>query len=372
MKRILILASHPHSLINFRGDLIIALRARGHEIITAAPGDSPETDCRLIEFGVRRIKIPLDRTGVGLWSDLNLIYSLIRLMQTENPDMLIAYTIKPVIYGSLAAYFSGVQRRVAIITGLGFVFSKSKSLFHVLTRFVAIMLYRTAMLVTDTVFFQNTDDVAEFRNEGLLNKAQNICQINGSGVNLDHYSVKPHQKLRINFLMIGRLLKSKGVREYVEAAQIVKNIYPNIVFSLVGWKDKNPDAITDAELSCWVDSGIVEYLSHLRDVRGAIANCSVFVLPSYREGTPRTVLEAMAMGRAIITTDTPGCRETVLEGLNGFLVPARSPEALARAMMKFIEMPNLIETMGFYSRKIAEDKFDVHKVNEVIIKELEL
>ena len=170
--------------------------------------------------------------------------------------------------------------------------------------------------------------------------------------------------------MIARLLGDKGVREYVEASQRVKSRYPEVCCSLVGWIDDNPDAIAQSELNAWIEKGYVEYRGRLQDVRPAIADCSVYVLPSYREGTPRTVLEAMAMGRAIITTDAPGCRETVTEGENGFLVPVKSVDQLTEAMCRFVEDPDLVANMGRRSREIAEEKYDVHKVNAVMLREM--
>ena len=190
--------------------------------------------------------------------------------------------------------------------------------------------------------------------------------MNGSGVDVAEYSVAPLPD-KPCFLLIARLLGDKGVREYAQAAQLVKAVYPQAVFRLVGWIDDNPDAITQRELDQWVDSGLLDFLGRLHDVRPAISDCSVYVLPSYREGTPRTVLEAMAMGRAVITTDAPGCRETVVDGDNGFLVPVNDVNALADAMIKMIDTPGLAASLGERSRRIAEEKYDVHKVNTAML-----
>jgi glycosyltransferase involved in cell wall biosynthesis len=173
-------------------------------------------------------------------------------------------------------------------------------------------------------------------------------------------------------LLIARLLGDKGIREYAQAAQRIRAIHQDVRFSLVGWIDENPDAITQAELDAWTVAGDLVYLGRLEDIRPAIAACSVYVLPSYREGTPRTVLEAMAMGRPIITTDAPGCRETVIDGDNGFLVPVRSVDALVEAMQRFVQDPGLAARMGQRSRQLAEEKYDVHKVNAVMLKEMGL
>lgn len=218
-------------------------------------------------------------------------------------------------------------------------------------------------------FFQNPDDEALFRKLNLLPRAVPSCVVNGSGVDTSEYQLAPLPE-QPRFLLIGRLLGDKGVREYAQAAAVVKAKYPSARFQMVGWIDDNPDAISQKELDDWIESGTLEFLGKLADVRPAIAECGVYVLPSYREGTPRTVLEAMAMGRAIITTDAPGCRETVIEGENGYLVPVQDSEALANAMLRCIEHPDDVAAMGAVSRQIAENKYDVHKVNQVMLKEM--
>src|SRR6185369_10911720 len=194
--------------------------------------------------------------------------------------------------------------------------------------------------------------------------------VNGSGIDVDSFAVAPLPPGPQRFLLIARLLGDKGVREYAQAARRVRSLHPAVRFVLVGWIDENPDAIRQSELDVWVADGTVEYLGRLSDVRDAIAACTVYVLPSYREGTPRTVLEAMAMGRAVITTDAPGCRETVIDGQNGFLVPVKSVVALAEAMLKFIDDPSLAPQMGAHSRQVAEEKYDVHKVNALMLNKM--
>jgi glycosyltransferase involved in cell wall biosynthesis len=197
------------------------------------------------------------------------------------------------------------------------------------------------------------------------------CTVSGSGVNLDRFA-PTHLPNKASFLFAARLLNGKGVREYIDAASRIRGMHPGIEFGLAGWIDDNPDSISQDELDAWVEEGCVRFYGKLLDVRPAISKCSVFVLPSYREGVPRSVLEAMAMGRAIITTDTPGCRETVVNGENGFLIPVRSVDALEAAMQKFIDRPEIIQQMGMRSRTIAEDKFDVQKVNAVMLREMEI
>lgn len=300
-------------------------------------------------------------------SDLGLLLAIYRIMRTLDVDVVLPYTVKPVIYGTIAAWLAGVPRRYALVTGLGYAFTQQRQ--GLLTRII-YLLYRFALSKAHKVFFQNPDDERLFRELGLLPVSVPSVVVNGSGVDVAAFTVMPLPSGLPAFLLIGRLLGDKGLREYAEAARRVRAVCPGAHFRLVGWIDTNPDAIAQSELDAWIADGTLEFLGKLDDVRPAIADCTVYVLPSFREGTPRTVLEAMAMGRPIITTDAPGCRETVVDGENGFLVPVKSVDALVHAMLKFIEDPTLAVRMGKCSREIAEDKYDVHKVNAVMLREM--
>lgn len=369
--KFLLIASYPESLVKFRGPLIEALAAQGLQVHVAAPELSgvPAIRDELASMGVQTHEIGLRRTGTNPLADLGTALELCRLMREIRPDYVLGYTIKPVIYGSIAAWLAGMPRRFALVTGLGYAFTGEASGKRLLLRKLIQRLYRFGLSKTDKVFFQNPDDEALFRQLGLLAESIPSCVVNGSGVNVAEYALAPLPKLP-SFLLIARLLGDKGVREYAQAAQLIKKRHPEVRFRLVGWIDDNPDAIAQQELDNWVASGAIEFLGKLADVRPAIAECNVYVLPSYREGTPRTVLEAMAMGRPVITTDAPGCRETVVDGVNGFLVPIQAVDELAAAMTRFIEQPELIRSMGSQSRRIAEEKYDVNKVNEVMLKEM--
>jgi glycosyltransferase involved in cell wall biosynthesis len=370
--RFLLLAGLADSLINFRGPLLLALLAKGHEVHVAAP-DLPvgaSLRLRLEEMGLRVHGIALRRAGTSPVDDVRTLVDLWRLMRRIRPDAVLGYTVKPVIYGTLAAWLAGVPNRYALITGLGYAFQGDGQRRRLQT--LVQGLYRLALSKVKKVFFQNPDDEALFRQRGLLLPEIPSVVVNGSGVDVSSFSPEPLPSGSVRFLLIARLLGDKGVREYAEAARRVRARHPQARFSLVGWIDENPDAIQASELEDWVAAESVDYLGRLSDVRPAVAACSVYVLPSYREGTPRTVLEAMAMGRAVITTDAPGCRETVVEGQNGFLVPVKSVEALEQAMLKFIENPGLAAQMGESSRHIAEGKYDVNKVNAVMLREMGL
>ena len=233
-------------------------------------------------------------------------------------------------------------------------------------------MYQIALNYSNKIFFQNPDDKALFETLNIIGESNDAMVINGSGVDLDYYSVVPLPE-NTSFLMITRLLGDKGVREYVEAAKQVQKDYPNVTYSLVGWIDENPDAVDQKELDEWINVGAINFLGKVGDVRPAIKNCSVYVLPTfYREGTPRSILEALSIGRAIITTDTPGCRETVIQGKNGYLIEPKSVSKLVESMMKFINNPTIVERMGVESRNIAEKKYDVHKVNDFMFRNMKI
>lgn len=366
--KLALLASYPDSIVKFRGALITELRACRVEILVIAPGMSRSVPAHDVAgLDALPVDISMQRTGVNPFRDVTYIIALFRLLRTHRPQYILAYTIKPVVYGVLAAWFAGVPQRYVLITGLGYAFTGERR--GLLSRIV-MALYRVALKRASKVFFQNPDDERQFREMGLLPLEIPSVVVNGSGVDVASYTVQLLPAGAPIFLMIGRLLGDKGVREYAQAALRIRAVNPGVRFLLVGWIDSNPDAIDQIELDAWVANCTLEFLGKLDDVRPAIADSTVYVLPSYREGTPRTVLEAMAMGRPVITTDAPGCRETVIDGENGYLVPVKSVDALVAAMRRFIDNPGLAARMGQRSRQIAEDKYDVHKVNAVMLREM--
>jgi glycosyltransferase involved in cell wall biosynthesis len=370
--RVLLIASLAESLVNFRGALIKAFLRHGMDVHVAAPellADSAVCQ-QLKALGVQVHNISLHRTGCNPITDVATLFSLYQLLRNIRPSHVLGYTIKPVVYGSIAARLAGVPNRYVLITGLGYAFGKEDGGIHWWLGRLAQQLYRLALGGVHKVFFQNPDNEALFRRLSLLSKRIPSVVVNGSGVDIERFQKWSLPLGPPRFLLIARLLSSKGVREYAQAARILRKKYPKVCFALVGWIDNNPDAIDRSELDEWIEQEVLDYQGHLRDVRPAIEACSVYVLPSYSEGTPRTVLEAMAMGRAIITTDAPGCRETVVDGKNGFLVPVRSVEALVQTMELFIHDDGLAASMGQRSREIAEDKYDVHKVNGKMLHEM--
>jgi glycosyltransferase involved in cell wall biosynthesis len=365
----LILASSPRSLCNFRGALIEAVLERGHAAHACAPGllsDQPTRDW-LEARGVICHDAPFTRTGVNPINDLRALVQLTRLMRCVRPDVCLGYTIKPVIWGTIAAWLARVPQRVALITGLGYAFVGEARGKRALIRRIVSLLYSVALSRATLVFFQNSDDRDDFMRWGILPRDAQVVLVNGSGVDTSFFAPAGFPDPPLRFLLIARLLRDKGIREYVEAAAYLRQTHPEMECHLVGPLDSNPEAIDESEVIAWQEAGHIVWHGWLSDVRPAIAAAHVYVLPSYREGTPRSVLEATSMGRPIITTDAPGCRETVQEGVNGFLIPVRDPKALAEAMERFLLEPDIVSQMGANSRRIAKEKYDVHKVNVVMM-----
>jgi len=369
LAKIVIISHYSPSLVNFRGDLIRTMVGLGHKVICLGPEAGFEQP--LQELGADYRQIPLHRTGLNPLKDVKTLFSLRKALKEIKPDIVFSYTVKPIVYGSIAAHMAGVRRMYALISGLGYVFIGQTFKQRLLTQIVAF-LYRRGLKYNQVVFFQNPDDLHLFVSESIVPKTAKPVLVNGSGVNTEKFAFAPPKLSPVTFLLIARLIKDKGILEYVESARLLKQKYPAARFQLLGPLDINPAAITQEQLERWSKEGIIEYLGKTNDVRPYIAEASVYVLPSYREGTPRSVLEAMSMGRPIITTDAPGCRETVIDGKNGFLVPVKDVDALKSAMEKFILEPDLISQMGKQSRVIAEEKYDVRKVNRAILQEMGL
>ncbi|WP_141499871.1 glycosyltransferase family 4 protein [Paenibacillus luteus] len=362
MAKIMIVVPYAKYYKNFSWDLIQSLALEGHEVIAAAPSN-PYKD-ELQSIGVAFEAIPIKNTGLNPFYDLFSIYKMIKVFKKHQPDLFCFYSIKPILYGSIAAAFTKSRNVLLMVTGLGYTFSlggqKRSILFHVVKK-----LYTFAVDHCKQVLFENPDDLRLFQHQSIL-KHNRALVVNGAGVNIDRFrmSIRPVQPFV--FLVVARVISDKGIEEYAEAARLLKVKYPHVVFQLLGPMDKNPTAIPASKLKSWVEEGILQYLGETEDVRPFLKRASVFVLPSYREGTPKSALEAMAMGLPIITADSPGCRETVVEAYNGFLVPVRNAPALAAAMEKFIVEPRIIPRMGLKSRELAVKKYDVRIVNTSI------
>ncbi|EKE00944.1 MAG: hypothetical protein ACD_21C00250G0017 [uncultured bacterium] len=365
-KTILLFGASSLGLINFRLNFMKDLKGLGYSVVACAPLDSHSESVKveLGSLGIDFLSLKLKKSSISVFSDLGVIVALYKIIVAQNPDMVFLYNIKPVIYGSLVSKAAGVKKIYSMITGVGTVFISEKIATKLLCSLVKA-LYKISLKFNTKVFFQNPDDLNLFVDEQIVPK-EKVVLVNGSGVDVNHYAPAPLSQTA-KFLMVARLIKDKGIYEYVSACKILKSRYPHAVFCLVGDLDSNPTSLSAKELKTLVDEKIVDYSGGVRDIRPVLSVASVFVLPSYREGTSKAVLEAMAMGRPIITTDAPGCRETIVEGVNGYLVPIKNIVALVETMEKFILQPEIIAKMGKESRRIAEEKYDVNKVNKSIL-----
>ncbi|MBQ3040450.1 MAG: glycosyltransferase family 4 protein [Clostridia bacterium] len=357
MRKVLMLCPTSRSVKNFRLPLIRKLVKEGYSVTVCAFDD--EYKSLINETGAKMIVVKGRNRSLNPFALIKLKKSYVSIIKQEKPDVVLTFVLKPNVYGSLACKKAGVTKVYSFVEGAGDVFINN-SLKWKLVRFVVCKLYKKAFKISRKVFFLNNDDKNEFVNRNLV--FENKCEIiHGVGVDIERFSPKPIEN-RNTFLMIARLLKTKGVIEYCEAARKVKKLYPQATFNLLG-----PEGtLTKSDIQQYIDDGSISYFGETTDVRPYIEDCSVHVLPSYREGLGLVNAEAGAMGRPIITGDTNGTRDTVIDGYNGFLVPIKNSEALAEKMIYFLENPQAIETMGLNARKYAEENFDQNKINEKI------
>jgi glycosyltransferase involved in cell wall biosynthesis len=364
--KVLLVANTSWYVHNFRLQFIRDLRKRNVEVVVVAPRD--EWSEVFFRSRVGYIDLPMSRRGLNPAQDLLLLWRLNKIYRREQPGCVLHHTIKPCIYGSIAARWAGVATTVNMVTGLGYVFTGSAWLPRLLRPLVEAM-YRFALKSSDKVFLQNPDDMRYFADRRLVDPSRMAVTF-GSGVDLDRYSYvgSPGRDGTCTFLFVGRVLWDKGVGEFVEAARRVRATTAGAVFQILGRLDPgNPTHVAEQVLKGWIQEGCIEYLGETSDVRDVVAAADVVVLPSYREGVPRALLEAMAMGKPLITTDAPGCRETVREGRNGILVPAGDAQALERAVRELLTHPAERERMGEESRRLAVDQFDVKIVNKLLL-----
>lgn len=368
MKKIAVLCSHTPSFFWFRLDMMKAFIDKGCEVY--AIGNEPTELWRekFKEHGIEYRGVVLERNGVNPLSDLKTLKSLKSLFAEIKPDKIWAVQAKAVIYSGIAASKLGIDF-YPLIAGMGSLFLKDDIKTKIIRK-VLITEFRIGIKNSVEVFFQNNDDLEMFRAHKVL-KNQPVTMIPGSGVNTEKFSVLDMPE-KFGFLCIGRLIRDKGIFEYLEACRIIKEKNPEVRCLLVGPFDSNPSSIKPEEIQPYVDDGIIEFFGEQEDVRPFFAQCNVYVLPSYREGTPKTNLEAMSCGRALITTDAPGCKETVEQGVNGFKVEVRSTRDLAEKMQYMIDNPETVKKMAAEGRKMAESRFDVKIVNEIICKTMDI
>ena len=371
-QRFALISNNAFSLLNFRGPLLAEIAGRGHTAFALAPDFDDETRSAARALGIEPVNFSLSRTGLNPLRDVGDTAALVGVLRRLKLDCVLSFAIKPVIYGTLAASLAGVPQRHVLIAGLGYAFAEdAPSVKQRAVNIAARSLYRLALSRADRVFMQNPDDVEDFVRLGLAPRDK-IVRVNGTGVDLADWRFARPVTEPITFMLAARLLAEKGIFEFVAAARQIKRDAPQVRFVLLGGLDSNPHGISRANVEAWVAEGLLEWPGHV-PVRSWLAQASVFVLPSYyREGVPRSIQEAMAMGRPVLTTDAPGCRETVIDGNNGFLVPPRNPDALVAAMRRFIDHPELVADMGIESRALVEARFDIHKVNATMIDEMGL
>lgn len=366
--KLAVLGGHAPSLINFRGPLIRDMLSLGHEVTAMAPPHHPSPGPELETMGARYREVPLKRRGLNPLQDLTSLMTLKRILQNIAPDILLSYTIKPVIYGSLAARMAGVPRIFSMITGLGYAFMDDTGLRRRLMFNLVRGLYSAGLRYNDGIFFQNTEDREFFRQLGVLPPTAETFITNGSGVDLNHFAFSEPPQGPPVFLCLTRLLRYKGVAQFAESAAILKKDYPEATFRIAGPMEKGSDGISPEEIKRWKAEGAVEILDAVTDVRPLLAACTAYVLPNYyREGMSRSILEALSTGRAVITTDVPGCRQTVLQDVTGLLIPPGDTHALTEAMQHLIRHQEKCRSMGLAGRKLAEERFDVRRVNALIL-----
>jgi glycosyltransferase involved in cell wall biosynthesis len=370
--RVAIMSNAAYSVIHFRLPLIEELVRQGCAVDVLAPTWSAEERARVEALNARCLPYPLDRRSMHPMHHLRVLLALRKLFRENTYDALLTYTAQPNVWGTLAAAWAGIPRRVVMVSGMGFAFTANPdgryALLRSALRVLMTILFGVAFRQANAVVAQNADDAAWLTHTLGLG-AEKVQRIHGTGVPLDQWPMHPPHTQPITFTMVARLLREKGVLEFLAAARQVKSKYPATRFWLLGPLDDNPGALNENDLQPYVQDGTVEWPGSV-DVRPWLAQTSVFVLPSYREGVPRSTQEAMAMGRPVITTDAPGCRETVIHGGNGFLVPPRDTQVLAQAMLRFVEEPQWIEPMGRESRRLAEERFDVRRANAVLVRAL--
>lgn len=364
---ICIISTNGNSLNNFRGRLIRELIQANHQVVCISIEPESEIGLRIQNLGASYYQVEGSRTGLNIFKELKMVSSYKKAYQVIKPDMCFLYMSKPIAYGGWAAIQCKVPSINILINGLENAFY-GNTIKDVIVRQAMCYFYKKVAKKSTNVFFQNFDDYEFFLKKKLTTKSKSTV-LKGSGVDMDYFRREPLPE-HPAILMIARLLRSKGIQEYFNAIKIVKAKHPEVTAMLVGGVDNNDEALTREDLEHFISCVDIEYYGHQEDVRPMLKKCSLFVLPSYHEGTPRSVLEAMATGRPIITTDAPGCRETVIDGYNGFLVPIGDSIKLAEKISIILEESALAEKMAVNSFNYCLEYYDVNKVNQEIIQKL--
>ncbi len=362
--KIIIVTAATNTIPRFRIEMLESWVDSNADVLVL--GDEPESAWGgyFEGRGMRYRSYSVSRNGLNPMADARTLRELKDVFFEEQPDKVFTYQAKPNIYGCLAAHSAGVSEVYVMMGGLGSVFSSDDPKSRCV-RAVVSCEYKIALRHAKKVFFQNGEDLSTLKKAGIV-RAEQVVMVRGSGVNVERFALAPLPE-KLSFLFVGRLVRGKGVFEYLDAARMVKSRHPEVEFHLVGPFDTNPTSLTPEKLQPYIDDGVVAYHGEQKDVRPFLRACSVFVLPSYYgEGTPKAALEAMATGRPLIVADAVGCREVVRQEENGLFVPPKDAGALEEAMVRLIEDPRLVRAMGLASRRFVEERFDVRKVNDVI------
>lgn len=359
---------------NMRRELLEAVVAKGHEVVVVSPTPSAIMTPPVRELGGTYVEWNISRTAINPGADLAAATTLFAAVHRHRPDVVLIYQIKAVLLAPTIAKLAGVRHVVVLVNGLGSVFY-DHGLGQTRKAHIARSLYKLSLRCVDTIVFHNHDDPGLLERMRILRSDQQRRVVPGSGVDTQTLCPVPRSAaLPTTFTLIGRLVVSKGVRDFVAAARAIKARHPHTVFRLAGQIEasNHPDRIAEDEIKQWVRDGIVDYCGFTSDIRALLATTTVFVLPSYREGLPRTSLEAMAMGLPVVTTDVPGCRDTVEDGINGFLVAAKDVAALVNRLERYIATPDLVTLHGQAGRARAVRLFDVRFINECMLEALRL
>ncbi len=361
--KVLFIGNEARSSYIFWSKLMQNIQRLDHDVVCCVPHENNKHYIKALQAqGVRVITYALERKGTNVIKDIKSLWALYDILRQEKPDKIFTSAIKPVIYGNIAARTAQIKDVFSCITGLGFSFEqdggKLKRILHELVKF----LYKLALCKTKIVFFQNESDKEFFLQNKIISKKTKAIICNGTGVDVDYFALQKKFPKQITFLMIGRLIKAKGIKEFVQAAKIIKQKHTKVSFKLLGPKELGHGAMDFNKIKKWQKEGCIEYLGESHDVRPYITDASVIVLPSYREGLSCALMEAMSMGRPVVASEVPGCKELIKHGKNGYLVPARHYVALANALERFILEPHTIKPMGLEARRMVENDFEANKV----------
>lgn len=365
--KIAFLTGHAPSVYMFRLDCMKYLQQNGFEVAALAPEPAEEWAEAFETHGISYTQVALSKNSTNPFSDISAYFDIKKKLKRIQPDIVFCDHAKMIIYGLLAAKRLKIRHRLVMMGGVGSVLrDPPEGLKRKLVKLLLTIEYRVSLPLADRIFFQNEDDFQLFESLKMAKRSQAVM-VPGSGVNLERFAYTPLPKNH-DFLFVGRLIRDKGLMEYMEAGRILRKTVPDAKLHVVGYFDPNQTMLSLADLQPYIDDGTIVFHGKQEDVLPFIQQCFAFVLPSYHEGTPRSVLEALSVGRPVITTDAPGCRETVKEGENGFLVPVKKAQAIADAMLRLCNDPQGAERMAAAARRYAETKFDVNYVCNITLK----